>query len=253
LPTQKSVVNLFQSIFTPAHDVSPWASGAENDSNVTCPKNVQPDIVILTIDPNDSNATKCLEDVRVSDTAPSWFLHAKAKLDSLEALTDLWNGQALVPQTQNGNDKLLPTVLWIFKKLGPRTCLFQTRPEDVLSLMSSNHDAKVTNGCLWESCVTESDSNVGETEHHHDSPSVPSYRLVCPPYVNLQQAYANTRIPELFNAESMLIFTQDALSIPRWTPWPESVHYKPTNSSGMSMPWTVFLFAIAFLPMCRNI
>mmetsp|Transcript_23619 Transcript_23619/g.65539 ORF Transcript_23619/g.65539 Transcript_23619/m.65539 type:complete len:265 (-) Transcript_23619:1259-2053(-) len=70
------------------------------------------------------------------------------------------------------------------------------------------------------------------------------FRLVSPPYLDLDEEYPGANLfAKLFSKETLKIFTEDALSVPQWTPWPETAHYR-VSSFGNDKPWTVF-------PLCH--
>jgi hypothetical protein len=213
-----------------------------------------PDIVVVAM----REVPTLLKEFRVGDVAPSWFLHAVAQMDDLESPMELFQPQqqqrqlghqhangcnhAFKPRYHHDDDVTSPATVLIYKKLAPRRYLSSSHP--------AGSECRVE-GCLWEACAKGDDDVDDKADHdddgvernHHDgnngnrqgggaghengntySPSL--YRQVCPPYLNLVAEYPNTTLAQLFSPEALRTFTEDALSIPQWVPWPETAHYK---------------------------
>ena len=288
LSTEAGVVQLLRSILTPSHDASPWVNNNNNNNNNIDNENnlsdsndddsLLPDIVVLVLkdgstnDNNDNNdndqkvaaAAKTtfslLKDFRVSDVAPSWFLHCYAHLKDLESSSeDLFFSQNNTTTNKDSNDTTSSSSasLLIYKKLSNRQTYHITNPELVVpghnNKSCSSDDITTTivsKGCLWEQYEEKKEENENYDTHHYQEKKDSvvdnnnrQYRLVSPPYLNLEEEYTNRVMSKLFSKDAIRIFTEDALSVPLWTPWPESAHYK-TSSLGNEKPWTVF-------PLCH--
>lgn len=283
LSTEAGVVQFLRSILTSSHDASPWEAAAEpirsregkTNEEIEKPQLPSPEIVVLVLNftPNcgHENDFSLLRKFRVSDAAPSWFLHGFAHLDGLEvSLDDMFHPNFNIDYMER------PTVastsastLLIYKKLCPRRIFHVSNP----ALPSSDHnhsdfdnmiisteiaDEKKTGeaasnmivekGCLWEEYeekeVNDDFNMISSSKETNDNKGTLRYRLVSPPYLNLDEEYPGANlIKKLFSKEALRIFTEDALSVPQWTPWPETAHYK-VSSFGNEKPWTVF-------PLCH--
>jgi hypothetical protein len=250
LSTQQEIVQFVRSIFTISHETSPWSSNEKNDT-------LRPDMMVLAFQKSDNdddnhNPARLLEEFRTSDVAPSWFLHARVQLDELEETQQhgtLFCNKKTFPSSSSHQ----PATLLIYKKIGPRPSLSTGLPKSVNAINQVSREMK---GCLVETYLFEQDNNEQDHPDHGDkkeqevqqnssTQSSQLCRWVCPPYLNLQAEYPNTRIAELFSPESIEVFTKDALSIPQWTPWPESIHYGKGRSEG-PIPWTVFPLCYCF-------
>jgi len=258
--TEAGAVQLLRSIFTPSHDASPWVN-----NNSLSDESLLPDIVILVLkdgstNDNDHDHQKAqaakttfslLKDFRVSDVAPSWFLHCYAHLNDLESSSEeLFFPKDNTTTTNidsNDTTSASPASLLIYKKLSNRQTYHSTNPELVVpgSNESTTTTTIVSKGCLWEEYEEKKEENENNyTQEKKDSVDKKSiFRLVSPPYLNLEEEYTNRVMSKLFSKDAIRIFTEDALSVPLWTPWPESAHYK-TSSLGNENPWTVF-------PLCH--
>lgn len=247
LSKQEDAVQLFRSVLTTSHDASPWFESKKSSPD-------GPHIVAFALLPN-SQTTTTMEELRVSDIAPSWFLHARVELDSLEYPEDIPAAITSHHCTGSPSDTTSssPATMLIYKRIGPRTKLFNTCPPGVESSQTqdANRDrGQSIEGCLWEGYLEQEDDEATKGAHKNNlkddsSAETKSYRVVCPPYLNLNAEYKNTCIPKLILPESIQTFLDDALSILHWTPWPESVHYKINSSNGeTTKPWTVF-------PLCH--
>ncbi len=270
LSTEAGVIQFLRSVLSPSHDSSPWKSAAEPlESSEDRKKHHQlaSDIVVLVLNfPSDcdySNDFLMLRKFRVSDASPSWFLHGYMHLENLEQ--NLHEALNANPNTTDIASTVVSTLL-IYKKLGPRRVLYSTNPAEFNGLcdnvnsetLTSNTentdeqktgkaitiDTTLTNGCLWEEYFVTEDDDESDEKEGDASKDKRKYRLVSPPYLNLDQEYPGANLlAKLFSKEALRIFTEDALSVPQWTPWPETAHYK-VSSFGNEKPWTVF-------PLCH--
>lgn len=156
---------------------------------------------------------------------------------------------------QKGSTKTGYSSLLIYRKLGPRLCIHATNPEwscPDQDLGTGEASAVVAKGCLWQD-TEEANKNssgggiqdndaIGSSEETDDKNR--RYRLRSPPYLNLDEEFPGANLlAKLSSKAAIQIFTEDALSIPQWTPWPEEAHYK-VSSLGNDKPWTVF-------PLCH--
>mmetsp|Transcript_7505 Transcript_7505/g.18395 ORF Transcript_7505/g.18395 Transcript_7505/m.18395 type:complete len:631 (+) Transcript_7505:112-2004(+) len=270
LSTEAGVVQFLRSVLTPSHDASPWNAAAQSGKSSegkTETYSPSADIVVLVLNyPSDydyENDFSLLKKFRVSDAAPSWFLHGFSHLEALEPLLD----EALHKNLDKpGITSTHASTLLIYKKLGPRPILYATNPAESNRGIANTESmdektgeattihSTVEEGCLWEEyeanedddeCheqkMENDDSNVMEASKEGDSnTNSVRYRLVSPPYLNLDEEYHGANLfAKLFSKEALRIFTEDALSVPQWTPWPETAHYK-VSSFGNEKPWTVF-------------
>ena len=272
LSTEAGVVHFLRSVLTPFHDASPWNAAADPanswereekyDTKDVCLRSS--DIVVLVLNFGSShsyeNDFSMLKKFRVSDAAPSWFLHGFAHLEDLErSPSEMFSRNV----NRESMESTSTSTLLIYKKLSSRQILHTVNPalsssnKDDLDL-SCNHtdtetvdECKITHetiakGCLWEEYeVKESgDSDIPKDAEETSCKKSRQYRLVSPPYLNLDEEYPGRNlVAKLFSKEALRIFTEDALSVPQWTPWPETAHYK-VSSFGNEKPWTVF-------PLCH--
>eukprot|EP00531_Pseudo-nitzschia_arenysensis_P020478 CAMPEP_0116146552 /NCGR_PEP_ID=MMETSP0329-20121206/17230_1 /TAXON_ID=697910 /ORGANISM="Pseudo-nitzschia arenysensis, Strain B593" /LENGTH=348 /DNA_ID=CAMNT_0003642317 /DNA_START=304 /DNA_END=1350 /DNA_ORIENTATION=+ len=169
------------------------------------------------------------------------------------------------PETAGIASSVASTLL-IYKKLSHRPILHATNPAESNGLgdnvntetltpnteatdeqkigKATATDAALKNGCLWEEYEVIEDDDESDEKKGDGSKDSRHYQLVSPPYLNLDQEYPGANLlAKLFSKEALRIFTEDALSVPRWTPWPETAHYK-VSSFGNEKPWTVF-------PLCH--
>lgn len=240
-----------------------------------------PEIVVLVLNFGSNcgyeNDFSLLKKFRASDAAPSWFLHGFVHLEALEQSPDEVFHQNFNRDYMDRSITASKSAssLLIYKKLSPRRILHAANP----TLSSSDPDNRdistetadetktgetstihtiVEKGCLWEEYEAEENDDIchHKKRGNDDSYLIASseetngikknrrYRLVSPPYLNLDEEYPGANLfTKLFSKEALAIFTEDALSVPQWTPWPETAHYK-VSSFGNEKPWTVF-------PLCH--
>ena len=264
LSTEAGVVHLLRSILTPSHDASPWEGAAEpgattegtaNDDTKEEPRIASPEIVVLVLNnPSEQLDLWLLQRFRVSDAAPSWFFHGITHVGGLPESPD-----ELFPYSNPSRVKSasVPSpasdaTLLIYKKLTPRRLLHATNPSpEPEQTKSETPTTIVQKGCLWmeieakeekHDCLDQEGAN--DNEIGHPEAANPQYQLVSPPYLDLDEEYPGAGLlAKLFSKEALRIFTEDAVSVPQWTPWPENAHYK-VSSFGNEKPWTVF-------PLCH--
>lgn len=214
LKSKSGVVHFLRSILTSSNAASPWV--VDDMSSI-------PDIFVLVVD----EPLPILEEFRVSDAAPSWFLHAKCECEELES-----NNQFLKPNIDASSG---PGTLYVYKRLATRPWLTTHHPVET--------SEKTAEDCLWEMLPPEEE----DTETPNGLQSTPKenrYQLQCPPYVHFQDEFPE-RFMELFEPCTLKILTEEALRIPQWTPWPETQHYS-VSSDGNTKPWTVFPLCYCF-------
>ena len=281
--TEAGVVQFLRSVLTSSHDASPWRAAAEPtarregklNEDLEEPTVSSPDIAVCAMNFPSSHGPDddftLLRKFRVSDVAPSWFLHAFVHLECLEqSLDDVLNekyNRACADEPTTAPDSV--ATLMIYKKLKNRLFLCsnpalsatdnvdrvtdrmksstETEFKEKVIGMSSMHTL-VEKGCLWEAYETKDiDYGNGVIVTPRERNSLAEnrrYRLVSPPYLDLDEEYPGANlVRKLFSQEAIKIFTKDALSVPGWTPWPETAHYK-VSSFGNEKPWTVF-------PLCH--
>jgi hypothetical protein len=281
LSTEAGVIQFLRSILTPSHDASPWEAASEatatsegiTKGEIENPGLPSPEIVVLVLNFGSNsgyeNDFSLLKKFRVSDAAPSWFLHGYMHLEALEE-----SPEQVFHQNSNNRDCVDGSImaspsassLLIYKKLSPRRILHATNPS-LLSSDPGNMDVSteianemktgetsrihtiVEKGCLWEEYETKENDDIchdkiSSSEETNNIKKNHRCRLVSPPYLNLDEEYPGANLfAKLFSKEALAIFTEDALSVPQWTPWPETAHYK-VSSFGNEKPWTVF-------PLCH--
>ena len=221
LKTQAGTLHFLRSVLGSSHDASPWVQVEETADNT-----ITDDIVVLALE----EPYSALLDFRVSDAAPSWFCHSIVSLENLEEEGSWWS------QNQRPSADAPPATLVVYKRLFPRDWLSTTHPADL--------KLPTTPGCLWETYYEELNPS---DDTDKSRAKEPSYREQCPPYLNFYQDYPGCEA--LFDPKNIKIFLKEALSIPQWTPWPETQHYTKhaegeENENGDSKPWTVF-------PLCH--
>jgi len=281
LSTEAGVVQFMRSILTPSNDASPWEAASEPTTTregkakeeIENPCLPSPEIVVLVLNFGSNSAYEnefsLLKEFRASDALPSWFLHGFVHLEALEE-----SPEEVFHQNFNNRDYVDGPItastsassLLIYKKLSPRRILHATNP----TLSSSNPDNRdvsteiademktgetstihtiVEKGCLWEEYEAKENDDIchdkiASSEETNNIKKNHRYRLVSPPYLNLDEEYPGANLfTKLFSKEALAIFTEDALSVPQWTPWPETAHYK-VSSFGNEKPWRVF-------PLCH--
>ena len=246
--TEAGVIHFLRSILSPSHDTSPWEAAAKNSSeeNTSCLPTSEMIVLVLNFPSNHSyeNDFSLLKKFRVSDAAPSWFLHGYMHLDALEESLD-----EVFHLETDSTSTLASSTLLMYKRLSTRRDLYTNNPAASGSI-HSNHSV-VEKGCLWQKYEgdDEEDEDSGATpvaEDGDDNENQHRYRLVSPPYLDLDEEYPGANLlAKLFSKEALQIFREDALSVPQWTPWPETAHYK-VSSFGNEKPWTVFPLCYCF-------
>lgn len=248
LSTEAGVIHFLRSIMSPSHDASPWEAAANNsnEENTSCLPTSDMIVLVLNFPLNHcyENDFSLLKKFRVSDAAPSWFLHGYMHLEALEESLD-----EVFQLDADSTSTLASSTLLMYKRLSTRRDLYTNNPAASGSIHS--HHSVVEKGCLWQKYE-------GDNEEDEDSGSIPvaedgddnenphRYRLVSPPYLDLDEEYPGANLTaKLFSKEALQIFTEDALSVPQWTPWPETAHYK-VSSFGNEKPWTVFPLCYCF-------
>jgi hypothetical protein len=278
--SQAGVMHLLQSLLSPSHAASPWGNNDNDEEDSHHHPNsshkIPPDIVVLVV-PHDDEMLEVLKDFRVSDAAPSWFLHAIAFCDQLESDPEqlfggfgvgVGGGSSSSFNHHSGNPHP-PGTLYIYKRLASRPQFLSTPPPSSDALTTSTttttqqEQPTTVLGCLWERIdpspsPSSSPSSSMPVEEllllTSPPPPEPTYRLSCPPYLNFFEEYPKP-CHALFAPESLEIFRQEALRIPQWTPWPETQHYSSgsgnsgsgNNGNGtQTKPWTVFPLCYCF-------
>jgi hypothetical protein len=227
-PNKASVVHFLQYILGTDHYSSPWSCNSSVKKKT--------DIILLCL----KESNEMLSNFRVSDASPSWSLHSQSVYDLLE--DDFWTHTMERPSA--GSEKR--GVIYTFKRLPDRPLLSVQPPESVTSA--------TTVGCLWETVRINIDTGKEEGEEEKEKKEEESileteHRLVCPPYVNLEQEYSSSVVEQLFSPEALDIFRTEVLRIPLWTPWPETQHYSVSSSQhadNPERPWTVFPLCYCF-------
>ena len=213
------------------HALNPWVPTPSTttamttsdctDTN-TAPTTTMPDMVLLQL----PHSIKVLRDFRVGDACPSWFFHGYVHLTP-----------TTMPKATTTTE-----VLYIYKRLKPRIHLFRRHPQD--------GTPAIPEGCLWERLPVTAercqgdDDDKDEMGHEQTTAPLPTYRVVNPPYLNLEQEYGTAIANGLFSDEALEIFRSEALAIPQWTPWPETQHYS-VGPNGETT-WTVFPLCYCF-------
>jgi hypothetical protein len=244
LKTSGDCYTMLQSILGSDHDSSPWVlpSSTDDDDDDSVKKF---DICVLAL-PSSHNIkdNAALPDFRVSDAAPSWFLHAMVHCDALESNGGCFTNQ--IPGAGGGDDAPPPATLYIYKRLPSRPGFSVQAPP-----------SPPPPGCLWET-VMPGDNGETNDKDGKDNNNIPPEeettttpiitRLQCPPYLNLAQVYPPHVHQQLLSTQALQVFTQEALSIPQWTPWPETQHYSSSvDDDGQTTPtWTVFPLCYCF-------
>ena len=228
LPTMASRAHFLRSLLDVRHDASPWVPMelAPKISDDEDSKNV----VVLMLS-NDSPAVEQLQSFRVSDVAPSWFLHALVPLSQWDDSKLPW----LRPSSSSidNHDESKP-ILFIYRQLPPRQNLSVTHPV--------TNESVSFPGALWETLIDYTQADSGENHNQDDEPPK-RYQQVAPPIVNAYHEYPNLLEP-LFEHSSLDVIRQEALQIAHWAAWPEKQHYSSASDSDEA-PWTVF-------PLCHT-
>lgn len=199
--------NFLRSVIGTSHAASPWGSTVAE----TGPS------VIVVVGRDGGN----LASFRTGDVCPSHYVHSICHLNAPSNCESWWS-----PERQTEEDaSYSECCLLVYRLLPPRESLFLAHPG------SQERPAK---GCLWERFWRHSEI---EDEERIDE----FFRLVAPPYISHKEYYPGLLDPLL---QRLHTIQEEALSIPRWTAWPERQHYS-TNSDNPEEPtWTVF-------PLCH--
>lgn len=213
LSTPERAWHFLTSLLGNHHWQNPWVESTEEDAT--------PQMIGILL----PHSCSKLRDFRVSDACPAWFFHGYAYLDD-DSLGD-----------DHG-----PAVLYMYKRLKPRVRLSPTHPPG-----GDTASVSVIPGCLWEMVPPKDDENEEGREDTKETaaiPEDPTYRLVSPPYLNLEQEYGSQIAQGLFSSQAVGTFRQEALNIPQWTPWPETQHYSVGPNGEVT--WTVFPLCYCF-------
>ena len=253
--SQAGALHFLRSLLGSSHGVSPWTPSKSEIEGDEKKQTEQQDLIL----PNESDivvtvvdypiVNRQVLDFRVSDAAPSWYLHCVVALDCLELDFNISDA------TMSHEQKPPPATLLVYKRLSQRLFLSPTTPpeQSILRLEdetnSDNADIpSLPDGCLWETVVFRKDK-----ETQDDAPEY-FYRPTVPPYISLMQDYSQAM--ELFEPQCLQAFAEEASRIPHWIPWPETQHYSSqkaprtaNNSSARvqheaAKPWTV-------VPLCH--
>lgn len=232
--SKASFFRSLRSLLTCTHDVSPW----QNDSEYHKEPLHHDHVVFALPEPSD-----LVRDFRVGDAAPSWQLQSHVVCKHLEDW-DFW----LLQQSEDAP----AGYVYIYKRLPIRLKMSKQHPESTIP---------APNGCLWETVERKKRGGGGDEdvdEEYEDNEDEDAnekqvhpidHRLVCPPYVNLEELYSSKVSKALFDPKHVEIFRQEALRIQLWTPWPETQHYSVSSSAHASdpgKPWTVFPLCYCF-------
>lgn len=227
------------------HDSSPWRflGPASSSSSSLLPADM-----VLLIAPAPVPA---LQDLRVTDACPSWFLHGYAYLEALEAPPLAQNALATNAVAPLGSADALPATVYMYKRLKRRVRLSRDLPQGLTPPTGAP-----PRGCLWEAVHPkdnrekdkeeddESDDCCSDSDDEHDEPQEIVHRLVSPPYLSLRHEYGEEVYQGLFSKDALETFRREALAIPQWTPWPETQHYS-VGPNGETT-WTVFPLCYCF-------
>jgi hypothetical protein len=218
LQSSFNVYKLLQILLGTQHTASPWYDTEYGQSSIEC--------VVLIL----SEANEQLLQFRVSDAAPSWYLHTILQCDSELLPQRPWerNGDENDEDSASFSSLSSCTVL-VYRHLPPRNHLTREHP----------HTKEIApNKTLWE---TIPDPTYSEEDADQTPPPPLVTRLVSQPYLDALHEYP---ILQLL-IDNLAAIQQEALTIQHWTAWPEETHYsKLNNLSGSSTPWTVF-------PLCH--
>lgn len=246
LKSQEEVFNFLSTTLGNQHDSSPWVPVESPQEATSSYANGDfHDAVVLVL----PAPLQLLQDFRVSDACPSWFLQGFAYLEHMESPDENWNWSSSAVSTLRSTP---PAVLYCYKRLKPRPWLSPCTPSDE-DVTSKDTATPTTKGCLWETVLPEETDDQFASEDpsvpigEPSTPTVPQeslYRLQCPPYLSLEEEYGSHICDGLFSKEALEIFRSEALAIPRWTPWPETQHYS-VGPNGETT-WTVFPLCYCF-------
>jgi hypothetical protein len=227
LSTSEGAWHCLTSLLGNRHWQNPWVDDHDDEKSST------PDMIALILPCMCSK----LRDFRVSDACPAWFFHGYAYLGE-----NLEQGDNNSASTGGG------AVLYMYKRLKPRVRLSRTHP-----LLGGDSTATMVppTGCLWETVPPKDDDDDDDDDDHENGTNAnneqskeTTYRLVSPPYLNLEEEYGSKIAQGLFNSQALEIFRREALQIPQWTPWPETQHYSVGKNGEIT--WSVFPLCYCF-------
>lgn len=238
--TQGGTLHFLRSVLTSTHTASPW----RNNSEIM--ESRRHDVVVVVL----PEPLPVLGEFRTSDAAPSWFMHSAINCEDLEEDVgqSFWlNGSG----TRDDRAKTTPATLYVYKKLPGRHLLSAKTPPP--TGVDPTLLGKFTDGVLWETVPPPLDKGIGRDDdiNKEKGPKEqePTYRLLCPPYLNLAEEYPASFQASLFSSQALQDFTEEALRIPRWTPWPETQHYSASSNDDVDddfHAWTVFPLCYCF-------
>ena len=219
LRTLAGCCHFLRTLLGTSHAAVPWSDNEEE----------LPPVVALVLP---REASEALIEFRTGDASPSYFLHSVSQLQLPTTSTLWWLGQA-----QDG--PRMDATLLIYKTMPPRENVSIEYP------LKKSPDEELPDGCLWERFrkhEDEEDDEETKDEYPIEDEEV-ACRMLCPPYISHTQDYPNLLEPLL---ERLSTLREEALSIPKWTAWPERQHYRSSSANGNDNVscWTVF-------PLCH--
>ena len=187
-----------------------------------------------------------LEDLmnfRTGDASPSYYLHSVSMLSVPWGQGGEGANLTEVLQLPGGPDLgNMNTTLLVYRHLPPRDILSSRSPVDGTSCVKKGKSPYFFIETYQAPREDEADGRLPPVQH----------RMVSPPY----QAHGDI-YPRLLDAilteENLRAITEEALSIPLWTAWPEKSHYsspededvQDRQNSPYPATWTVF-------PLCHT-
>jgi Aspartyl/Asparaginyl beta-hydroxylase len=225
----ESIVYFLRSLLLPLsrshhHDLSPWQPPLEENevNGAQAPDAV---VVVLPVCFPTPDFVHRWEQVRVGDICPSWYLHAvgPAGIIASPITGDYlfqWPWEITEPNGLSQQvSSIEGTVLLVYRRLQPRPHLTLKHPEN---------GAAARPGCRWEAMLVDCPS-----EPSNSPDTVPllttAWRMVSPPYICTDQDYPQLK-DYLLLPEVLASLRQEALTISKWTAWPESQHYRTAKN-----------------------
>jgi Aspartyl/Asparaginyl beta-hydroxylase len=199
------------------------------------------DVVMLLL-PAHSPFASVLQEFRLADACPAWYLHVVATLSS--------------PAGINNNKQSSISRCLVYRRMPPRVALSSVHWETL--------EPVPVPGCLWEwhylpkpadeekeknmkGVVADENDDVDYEEQEEPKHVV---RLVGPPFFDALAEYPELQIV----LDHLGVIREEAQSISQWTAWPEEQHYSAgadendddRGDGAESVPWTVFPLCYCF-------
>jgi Aspartyl/Asparaginyl beta-hydroxylase len=255
-PKAADAYHFLRCLLSPVNAHSPWArttvmdaaeaTGCDGDNDDNDDGFLGHCDVVLLLLPATWPLASVLQEFRLADACPSWYLHSVATLsmhNSPNSLARCLVYRRLPPRLA------LSSVHWeTLEPVPVPGCLWEWHYLPTKSDENNNNNnenqKEITNGAKGKDDEADKDDAADQEEPKH------VVRLVGPPFFDALAEYPELQIV----LDHLGDIREEAQSISQWTAWPEEQHYSAGADddendgefADKSVPWTVFPLCYCF-------